>query len=251
MLDNNNNAVADIINPDGRSRFFLICEHASNHIPEKYNNLGLTSADLARHIAWDIGAEGVARDLSQLLDATLVLQTQSRLLYDCNRPPHVSGAIPEVSESTKIPGNLHLTQAQKDARANDIYRPFHKSISQLLDQRSDTETIIVTLHSFNPDYNGVKREVDIGIINDSDEHWAQALTQIGQQFSDLDIRLNEPYSIADGVTHTLQLHGTSRGIANVMIEIKNDLIEERQAQQKFAAILAQMLKADFDGSNEE
>ncbi|MGB1238041.1 MAG: N-formylglutamate amidohydrolase [Pseudomonadales bacterium] len=240
MQDKNNNSVAQVINPQGRAKFTLICEHASNHIPEQYNNLGLPREALDRHIAWDIGAEAVARALSQHLDAPLILQTQSRLLYDCNRPPSAQDAIPALSETTKIPGNENLSTQARAQRADDIYYPFHRAISTLLDQRG--ESIIVTIHSFTPSYRGEYRGVDIGIINDTDARWAQALTEIAQRQSDYNVRLNEPYSAADGVTHTLQLHGTARGNSNVMIEIKNTLISTPPGQQAFAQLLATMLE---------
>ena len=50
-------------------------------------NLGLGEADLARHIGWDIGIDGVGRRLADRLDARLIMQPYSRLVIDCNRPP--------------------------------------------------------------------------------------------------------------------------------------------------------------------
>lgn len=140
MQETQNSSIANIINPLGRSRYVLICEHASHYIPPQYNNLGLPKTAIQRHIGWDIGAQAVAVEMSKLLDAPLVLQTCSRLLYDCNRPPTDPSAITEMSESTPIPGNCHLSDAQKQARAEQIYYPFHQSISQLLDERQATAT---------------------------------------------------------------------------------------------------------------
>ena len=71
----------------------LIAEHASNRLPTSLGTLGLEASDLERHIAWDIGAEQVARRLSQLIDAPLLLQRYSRLAYDCNRPPDAADAM--------------------------------------------------------------------------------------------------------------------------------------------------------------
>jgi predicted N-formylglutamate amidohydrolase len=58
----------------------------------------LTGRALESHIAWDIGAAGVAERLSEMLDAALVMQRFSRLAYDCNRPPEAADAYPERSE---------------------------------------------------------------------------------------------------------------------------------------------------------
>jgi predicted N-formylglutamate amidohydrolase len=202
----------------------------------------LKQHQIDRHIGWDIGAQGVCEHLSRLLNAPLVLQTHSRLLYDCNRPPTAKSAIIEFSEDTPIPGNQQLSAIQKQARANEIYYPFHRTITDLLDKRSHhIDSIIVTIHSFNPIYKGLDRALDIGIINDLDSTWAANLTRAAQANKQLIVKLNEPYSAADGVTHTLQLHGRNRQLANVMIEINNALITKDQGQGEFASILASLL----------
>jgi predicted N-formylglutamate amidohydrolase len=92
---------AEVINPAGSSPYVLVCEHASNRIPANLGTLGLPDADLQRHIAWDIGAEATARILSRILDAPLIVQRYSRLVYDCNRPPEADSAYPEVSEDPR------------------------------------------------------------------------------------------------------------------------------------------------------
>ena len=110
--------VVRVLNEEGASPYVLVCEHASNFIPQGYGGLGLGEADLRRHIAWDIGAEKVARDLSRHLDAPLVIAGYSRLLIDLNRPPESQTAIPGISESTVIPGNAGLTAEQRQARVD-------------------------------------------------------------------------------------------------------------------------------------
>lgn len=239
--------IANIINPDGPSRFFLICEHASHFIPAKYQNLGLSQNEIERHIGWDIGAQAMAIEMSKQLNAPLVLQTQSRLLYDCNRPPSAKSAIPQVSESTVIIGNCDLNGQQRKARADDIYYPFHNSISKLLDKRAaEIDSVIVTLHSFNPTYKGQTRSLDIGFINDQDASWSRQLTLCANaQHDQLNVAQNEPYSAADDVTHTLALHGTERQLPNVMIEVKNSLIDHEAGQIEFATLLAQLLKTNL------
>ncbi len=246
MPDINNSKVAKVINEHGDSNFFIICEHASKHIPDGYKNLGLTSEQIEQHIGWDIGAEQLARYLAEILNAPLVLQTQSRLLYDCNRPPSAESSIVQVSDNTEIPGNLNLSDAEKKARADEIYYPFHRRVSQLLDKRAEkTRNIIVTIHSFNPILKGVRRQLDIGFINAEDPSWAEKLVASGQQYTELSIKQNQPYSAADGVTHTLELHGSARHLENVMIEVNNSLISDAAGQRKFANILAGLLRENL------
>ena len=70
----------EIVNPQGKSPVLLVCEHASRYIPEELAQLGLDDAAAAEHIAWDIGALDLARELSARLDATLLVANYSRLL---------------------------------------------------------------------------------------------------------------------------------------------------------------------------
>lgn len=228
-----------IVNETGRSPIMLVVEHAGRRIPKALGTLGLAAGDLDRHIAWDIGAEGLARRLSERLDAPLVLQRYSRLVYDCNRPPEAPGAMPEMSESTPIPGNRNLTAAERAARTEALYRPFHAAVARLLDARG-CSSVLVTVHSFTRVYKGVCRRLDLGILHDSDARFADRLLAL-EAGSDLTVRRNEPYGPRDGVTHTLLLHALPRGLRNVMLEVRNDLIADAPGQQRLAEHLARSL----------
>ena len=225
------------VNEAGASAIVLICEHASNRLPQALGTLGLSDADLVRHIAWDIGAEATARRLSRLLDAPLLLQRYSRLAYDCNRPPDSPDSMPEISETTVIPGNRNLSSADRLARTREIYRPFHDGVSALLDARSAAgkRSILVSIHSFTPVYKGKPRSLELGILHDRDTSLSAKLIK---SFPNVDARLNEPYGPKDGVLHTLNLHGFVRGLAHAMIEIRNDLIAHERGQDEWAQRLS-------------
>ena len=225
------------VNAEGRSPFVLICEHASRQMPRRLGRLGLPDAELERHIAWDIGAEPVARLLSRLMDAPLALQRYSRLAYDCNRPPESPGAMPELSELTVIPGNQGLTAADRLARIEGLYRPFHDGVSHLLDARAaaGVKTLVVSIHSFTPVYKGNRRSVELGILHDRDPALASKLIK---SFPNVDARLNEPYGPKDGVMHTLNMHGFARGLPHAMIEIRNDLVADGRGQDEWAQRLS-------------
>ena len=225
------------VNAEGRSPFVLICEHASRRMPRRLGTLGLPDFELERHIAWDIGAEPVARLLSRLMDAPLALQRYSRLAYDCNRPPESPGAIPAVSELTVIPGNKGLSAADRLARIEGLYRPFHDGVSRLLDARAAAglKTLVVSIHSFTPVYKGNRRSVELGILHDRDQALA---TRLIKSFPNIDARLNEPYGPKDGVMHTLNMHGFARGLPHAMIEIRNDLVADGRGQDEWAQRLS-------------
>lgn len=225
------------VNEAGRSPYVLICEHAGNRMPRKLGSLGLAESELARHIAWDIGAEGVARLLSRLIDAPLMLQRYSRLVYDCNRPPESAAAMPVVSETTRVPGNENLRAEDRLARIAAIYRPFHAAVSSVLDARAAHGQVVsvVSIHSFTPVYKGKRRDFELGILHDRDTRLADILVK---GFSKVDVRRNEPYGPKDGVLHTLNLHAGVRGLRHAMIEIRNDLISHERGQDEWAQRLS-------------
>ncbi len=226
-----------ILNELGSSPIVLVCEHASNRLPESLGLLGLKPEDLNRHIAFDIGAEPVSRMLSRLLDAPLVLQRYSRLAYDCNRSPEHPGAMPDVSEIYEIPGNRNLDAGAKLARINALYRPFHAKLAGLLDRRAvhGKKTLFVTIHSFTRIYMGKERTVELGLLFDRD---ARMANELAKSFPGIDTRLNEPYSAKDGVMHTANLHAATRGLPHIMIEVRNDLITTERGQQEWAQRLS-------------
>ena len=95
----------EILNESGSSPVVILCEHASNFIPPEHAGLGLSPEELERHIAWDIGAAGVTRALSQLIDAPAFLGQYSRLLIDLNRPLTSPTSIVYSSEGGGIKDN--------------------------------------------------------------------------------------------------------------------------------------------------
>ncbi|GAC1040590.1 N-formylglutamate amidohydrolase [Rhizobium sp. No.120] len=234
--------------PDGSSAVLLICEHASREIPERFGDLGLSAEALSSHIAWDPGALAVARGISAGLDATLVFQRFSRLIYDCNRPPESAGAMPETSEIYTIPGNQHLGEADRQARTEGLYIPFHDCIRALLKERAarGQKTLIVTIHSFTPIYNGKPRAVELGILHDEDRWLADRMLDTAAEAPLYKTERNQPYGPEDGVTHTLKLHGLANGLHNVMIEVRNDLIRDDVGQGVVADYLTRLLQSSLE-----
>ena len=230
-------------NVAARGRVILVCEHASRLLPKSLGTLGLSNEALASHIAWDPGALAVSRMMARSLDATLVFQRFSRLVYDCNRPPESPAAMPEKSEVFDVPGNAGLDQAARDARTEALYLPFREKLSRLVKERvaEGRAPVIVTMHSFTPVYFGKPRAVEIGILHDADTRLADAMLAEAGTGGLYDIRRNEPYGPEDGVTHTLKEHGLSNGLANVMIEVRNDLIRDEVDQRVVADYLAGLL----------
>ena len=229
--------VAEVINPHAAGRFVLLCEHASNHIPETLDGLGLDEAAKRSHVAWDPGAAELARAMSDRLDAPLVLARISRLVYDCNRPPHADAAMPARSELYDVPGNANLSEADRKARVCNYYDPFCEVVSDTLD-RAGPDVTLVTIHTFTPVYYHKPRDVEIGILHDSDRRLADLMLASASDHGDHLVRRNEPYSPEDGVTHSLKLHAIRRGLSNVMLEVRNDLVATADDQARMADMLS-------------
>ncbi len=232
--------VAEVINPDGEASLCLVCEHASAVIPASLGTLGLAPEHRQSHAVWDIGAEALARELSSRLDAPLVIATVSRLVYDLNRPPEARDAMPWQSGEIPVPGNRDLSEAEKTARTTQVYEPFHATLSDVLDG-FETRPVLVTIHSFAPVWHGTPRRTQLGLLHDADASLAEAMLSAADDT--FVTHLNEPYSASDGVTHTLARHATARGLTNVMIEVRNDLLGEGSDVARIAAYLTNLLNS--------
>ena len=233
-----------ITNRAGKSPFLLVCDHASNYLPPHFGTLGLKDADMLRHIAWDPGALPVALKLAGTLDAALVEAGVSRLAIDCNRPLDAPDIIPEISETTLIPGNAALTDKDRAERIALSWQPFHDAVETLVEERvaAGRETWLVTVHSFTPVYKGVVRPWEIGIIHDDDERLSAPLIGELEALKRFTVGVNQPYSPADRVYFTLERHARSRGLPCAMIEIRNDEIADDAGQSTWAELLGNIFQ---------
>ena len=233
----------EIMNADATGPVVIVCEHASNHIPDGYDGLGLTCAARDSHIAWDPGAEDVAQGLAEAFDAPMIAGRISRLVYDCNRPPEAPSAIPARSAGIDVPGNAGLSQEARAARIKEVYAPFSQALDDLIEarRRADTPCALITVHSFTPAWQGVPRAVEIGILHDADTRLADAMLAGADPVRAI-VR-NAPYGPEDGVTHTLRRHGLDKALPNVMIEIRSDLIATAAQQAQITRELSSMLRA--------
>ncbi|MCA0927531.1 N-formylglutamate amidohydrolase [Ruegeria profundi] len=232
---------------DGTALVLLVCEHASNRIPEYLGDMGLASETLSSHIAWDPGALGVAQHMSELLQSPLVHGGVSRLVYDCNRPPEAAGAMPVKSEHYDIPANIAMTPDERQARIKNIYIPFSTAVSDQIKKHRPSLKLMVTVHSFTPVYHGRQRDVELGILHGRDDRFATAMMATVPDDLPFVTRLNEPYSAADGVAHTLDAQALPNGLPNVMIEVRNDLIRTPDQQRVMAEHLVSWITHTLAG----
>lgn len=227
----------------GRSEFLIVVDHAGARIPRTLGNLGLADDELKRHIAWDIGALGVARGAAGILDATLVSQTYSRLVIDCNRDPKVSSSIPNISELHEIPGNIALSAAQISARRAEIFDPYHRHIRDLIDARlaAGRRVFLVAQHTMTDVYKGVRRGMHAAVLYNRDRRFAGLVLDRLRRERDFIVADNEPYFISDETDYTVPIHAEARGLPHVEIEIRQDLVGDAKGQAEWAARIARAL----------
>lgn len=243
LLGDSDPAPVVVEGEESSSPFLLICEHAGNRIPAALGDMGLSPEDLQRHIAWDPGAEPMARAAAETLDATLVIQPYSRLVIDCNRPPRSGESIWTVSESTVIPGNEGLTNEQAMARVEEVFEPFHRRIAELLDARDKAgrETIVVTIHSFTPVYNGFARPWHAGAQYNRNPEFSHLVNAALAEDEALCVGDNQPYPVNDDTHYTIPVHGEKRGVPHCMIEVRQDLLTTAADQAAWGRRLAEIL----------
>jgi predicted N-formylglutamate amidohydrolase len=232
-------------NAAGRSSFFLTCDHAGRRLPRRLGTLGLPHAELERHIAWDIGAAGVARLMATALDAVLVMQPYSRLVIDCNRAPGVATSIVQISELTPIPGNKDVTGAEAAARVEAIFRPYHDRIAAELDrrEREGQPTLLVSVHSFTPMFKGESRPMQVAVLYNRDPRFARLVHGLLLAEGDLVVGDNDPYAVSDETDYTIPVHGERRGLPHVELEIRQDLIADEAGQHAWSSRLVRLLRA--------
>jgi predicted N-formylglutamate amidohydrolase len=245
-------SAVEVVNLEGRSPVVLLCEHASAYIPPRYDRLGLSAADAARHIAWDIGAADVTRALAAAIDAPAFLGTHSRLLIDLNRPPDalingsgVPGSIPAASEDTVIPGNVGISETEVGWRRAHLFDPFHARVSAHLDARARERraTCIVTIHSFTPVYRGERRPWHFGILFDRSETMAMTVMRRLKADPTLIGEANVPYVITHDADYAIPIHGQARGLDAILVEIRQDLIDRPSCARGWADRLALALSS--------
>jgi len=244
----------EVVNPSGRSAVFLVCEHAGRIIPSALEGLGLAPEEMGRHIAWDIGAEGLARRLSDTLDATLFLQRYSRLVVDCNRPLEARDCIPEISDGTAIQANCDLTHAERTRRFEEIHRPFHDAIAASLDRRKEQNrlTVLTTIHSFAPRFANLDRPWQLGVCFNRDAVFAEVFMRAFQSANPAIIAaFNEPYTVDDTCDYAIPVHGERRGLPHVLLEIRNDQLLDVEGQEHWARLISNTLRTALKSLSKE
>lgn len=234
-------------NPHGLSPFLLIGDHAGRAIPADLGDLGVPESQMERHIAWDIGVAGLGGALAKRLDAAFIRQHFSRLVVDCNRDPSHEGSVVTQSDGCVVPANIGISDADRAARVETIFTPYHAAIAATLDARAAAgrPTVFIALHSFTPTMDGFDRPWRFGVLHDDASPFSAAVLAILRaEFGDALVGDNEPYALApDGGDFTVPHHALGRGLDYLELEVRQDLIATLADQAAMAEILAPLLEA--------
>lgn len=233
------------LNPEGGAPAILLCDHASNQVPEVLEHLGLDEAARARHIAWDIGAAEVARHLAGLLDAPAMLSGYSRLVVDCNRALDDPTAMRQISDGTVVPGNRGLDANARAQRAEACYWPYHRAVTAMIERIAARGIVpaIISIHTCTPVMKGVERPWHIGVLSNVDRRMADLLIAELSRDSALCIGDNLPYSGLDPHGYSIETHALPSGRPNVLLEIRQDLVDTLHGARHWALLVGRALRA--------
>lgn len=230
-----------VFGEDRKSRWLVLCDHATDVIPSWAGpkNLGLDPKEMERHIAYDIGAAGVALRLAEQLNATAVMSNFSRLVIDPNRGEDDPTLVRRLYDETIIPGNRAVNDADIRNRIEKCYRPYHNTIAKMAARRNDT--VIISIHSFTPQLRHKSiRPWHVGLLFADDTRLSHSLADLLAEDEDLVIGMNEPYT-GELAGDTIDQHAIRNGFQNTLIELRNDLIADDQGQHDWADRLAALL----------
>lgn len=233
----------EVVNAGAVAPVLIVCDHASARIPAPYGDLRLRPFDLAQHVASDIGAARLARGMAQRLRAPCVLSNFSRLLIDPNRPPGHAQSIPAHSDGVEIPGNQDVTAAQAALRAKTFFWPYHQAVSQAIERllEHDVSPTLISLHTFTPLLGCRSRPWHAGVLWNRDRTLAHALLGALRREPALLVGDNEPYDGRSPLGFSMRHHGDARALANITLEIRQDLVCTSQGAAQWAERLARAL----------
>ncbi len=223
----------------------IFCDHASPQIPTDLNDLGLSSYHLSRHIAWDIGAGGVAEALSEILDAPAVLSPLSRLVIDCNRHLDAIDLIPEQSDGTVIPGNQNVTAQARASRIERWFEPYHSAVESIFIERESrgVPSIALSIHSMTDNLSGSRRPWQIAFSHHGDRSLVDPMIDFLRRSTDIEVGDNQPYSMDPAIDYSTPFHAVRRNLPYLQVEFRQDEVQDAAGQARWAQRFAEALAA--------
>ena len=220
----------------------FICDHASNFIPERYYNLGLSKIDLDTHIAYDIGAKNLTVNLAQTLHQNYFISNFSRLLIDPNRDLKDDSLILSDSFGTKIPGNKEIDIKERKLRIKQFHTPYHRGLSKFIEKKigKSRQVVLISIHSFSKVTPESCRSIEVGLLYNKN---IELLLPIQKQLLKMKVHVgrNYPYS-GFHFNYTLDKLAENFNLNSISIEIRNDLICSQKGITRYVNIFEKIFR---------
>jgi predicted N-formylglutamate amidohydrolase len=233
-----------VMHAESKTPILMVCDHASCSIPGVLGDMGLDPFARRCHLAIDIGAGPLTEYLADRLGVTAVLAQYSRLIIDCNRKLLDPSAFLEYGDGILVPGNRNLRQEDKDARAEEIYWPYHAAIETQVERlmAGGTSPAFISVHSFTPVLNGKSRPWEIGVLWDKDLRLRDIFLK---DFRDAGFNVgdNEPYSGKAPADFTVDHHAEEPDLPHIGIEIRQDLINHAAGVARLGNIMHKIIES--------
>lgn len=233
-----------LFNQDGSAPFLLTCDHASNALPLGYGSLGIAPEKMFEHIAWDVGAAAVTRQLSMMLDAPAILGGTSRLFVDLNRYPDDPTAVATRSDGVHVTGNEGLDTAEH-AHRMEWHSRYHSELENQLDRlrsQGNQKPPIIFIHSFTPVFANHRRPWHVGVLHNHDSPLSGHLLTELQKDDRLVVGDNKPYSVDEPRSYSIFQHAIEQGREYIALEIRQDLIENISDAESWGEMLEPPLR---------
>jgi len=215
-----------------RGAIVCVADHASNHVPDGID-LGIPHNLSEQHIAVDIGVAGIAERMARRFEIPAHLATVSRLVCDFHREEDHPHLVPTTSDGHLIPGNIG---ADRDKRIETLYSPYHDALTAWLDEIQPR--LIVSLHSFTPKLasSDEERPWEVSLLYNQDDRAARHAIRLFGEYG-MVVGENEPYSGRE-LNATMNRHAEACGRPYLFIEVRQDLIQTRADQSRWAGVIA-------------
>jgi len=201
-------------------RMVVSCEHGGNRVPARYRELFAGAGELlSTHRGQDIGVLPLAAELAERLGIPLHAGTVTRLLVDLNRSP---GSRTLFSEFTR-----DLPQPERERILARYYRPYREEVTAEVAAHvaAGREVLHLSLHSFTPEWHGIERRTDLGLLYDprrpQERDFCAALREeLRRAASQLRVRRNYPYlGTSDSLVTDLRRRFSAESYLGIEIEV--------------------------------
>jgi len=227
------------------TKVVISCEHAGNQVPDTFQHLFSGQDEvLSSHRGWDPGALEIAKYLSVRLKAPLFYHSITRLLIELNRSLHHPALYSEFSISLAEEIKAQLEQGYYTHYRNEVEKHIATNI------RENHNVVHLSVHTFTPVFNGIRKSVDIGLLFDPErpeeaDFCAQWKKSLAALLPKIKIRFNEPYlGTDDGFTTYLRTKFPSSLYIGIEIEVNQRYIERpewQSIQQALSSSCAELI----------